>query len=174
MREAHTGDSSGNVVPAMFRGVKVKPVARDWDIVQIRQGRGIGRFIMWICIEESLTPIPLRIPREFYINFKTLPEDAVFQDSYIHELVTKILPHNRPCGHLIKIIVPEFLYREEESHFMNLTDNPNVDTVYERKVSKFAVISYSQSRLDSRCLFSFARCSNWALGVPLINLEKRP
>jgi hypothetical protein len=34
MWEAHTGDSSGNVVPAMFRGVKVKPVARDWDIVE--------------------------------------------------------------------------------------------------------------------------------------------
>jgi DNA polymerase epsilon subunit 1 len=67
--EARLGGASSTVIPSMFKGVKVKLVVRDWDILQIRKGRGHGRFTLWLVIENDTISVPLRIPREFYINF---------------------------------------------------------------------------------------------------------
>ena len=138
-REVRLGGSTAQIVPAMFRGVKLK-TSSSWDIVQIRPGRGPGRFIMWLAVDAELVPVTLRIPREFYLNLKSIPADTIFDSSYHHEPLVRTLPRNHPCINLFKVTTSEDFYLREESHFINLVNHPNVDGVYELKV-RFRALS---------------------------------
>lgn len=132
-REANLSTSSGQIIPTMFRGVKMR-ASRSWDVVQIRPGRGPGRFILWLSVDAELVSVTLRVPREFYLNLKQPPNEGTFDDRYKHENLARALPRNRPCLNLYKITTTEELYIREESQFINLINNPNVDGVYELKV----------------------------------------
>ncbi|KZS89156.1 DUF1744-domain-containing protein [Sistotremastrum niveocremeum HHB9708] len=162
---------SGTLVPSMFRGVKAKAVPSTWDILQIRPGRGHGKFIMWLSLANELVAIPLRIQREFYINFKTSPDDGLFLPDYTHEAVTRTLPQNRPCLFLTKVTVAEFFYHEAESHFMHLTSNSDIDGIYERQVP---LVVRALLKLGLRCSasqpdFTLNRARN--VGFDLQQLE---
>jgi DNA polymerase epsilon subunit 1 len=133
-REVRLGGSTAQVVPSMFRGVKVR-ASHSWDIVQIRPGRGPGRFTLWLAVDSELVPVTLRIPREFYLNLKRQPADNTFDDTYSHERIVRTLPRGHPCLNLYKITTSEDLFLRAESHFINMMNNPNVDGVYELNVS---------------------------------------
>ena len=108
-----------------------------WDIVQIRQGDRPGRFDLWLSVKGELHLVPLRIPREFYVHLRTPREDQFETDEYSAQKVSRTLPHDRPCLNLYKISVREELYIESQEHFVNLTNEPNVDGVYELRVRVF-------------------------------------
>ena len=133
-REVRLGGSISQAVPAMFRGVKLR-TSHAWDIVQIRPGRGPGRFTLWLAMDSELLPVTLRISREFYLNFKSKPVDTAFEGTYSHEQLVRTLPRGHPCLNLYKITTSEEFYLQAESHFINMVNNPNVDGVYELKVS---------------------------------------
>ncbi len=118
---------------SMFRGVK-SVMTRHWDIVQIRHNNR-GKFTMWLSVNSELVPITLRIPREFYLNFKTPPKPDENAVHYSRERVIRTLPRERPCLHLYKYSMSEETYLEESVHFMAEINNPNVDGVYELQVS---------------------------------------
>ncbi|THH04963.1 hypothetical protein EW145_g5144 [Phellinidium pouzarii] len=125
-------DNSGPAVPAMFRGSKVL-ITRHWDIVQIRP-ISRGRFTMWLCVNSDLVPVTLRIPREFYLNFKTLPKKDEFEEHYTRERVIRTLPRDRQCLNLYKYSMPEDTFLQGENYFTNEINNPNVDGAYELQV----------------------------------------
>ena len=105
-----------------------------WDIVQIRQGDRPGRFDLWLSVKGELHLIPLRIPREFYVHLRTPREDQFETGEYSAQKVARTLPHDRPCLNLYKLSVREELYVESQEHFVNLTNEPNVDGVFELQV----------------------------------------
>ncbi|KAF8331488.1 uncharacterized protein EI90DRAFT_3145642 [Cantharellus anzutake] len=121
-------------VPSMFHTSLTRSY-RAWDIVQIRVTNTPGRFTMWVAMDDEFVSVPLRIPRQFYINFKVAPSDFTFQSSYTAEAVTRSLPRSQPCLHLYRITVAEDVYLRSESHFANLLNHPNVDGVYETQVN---------------------------------------
>jgi len=170
-REARLGGSSAEIMPAMFRGAKIR-TATSWDIVQIRPARSPGRFTLWLHVDNELVPVTLRIPREFYINLKQTPPEGTFDESYSHEKVVRTLPRNHPCLQLFKITASEDLYTREESHFINLVNNPNVDGVYELKVI-FPPLNCSPLLMNlSRFLSLHEGFSNSALCVLFPTKEK--
>lgn len=135
MREERWGGESSRVVPSMFRGARIRTTQR-WDVVQIRPSKISGRFTLWVSVDGELTPVPLRIPRQFYLHFKNPPKDELFRTEYYHlEKVTRHLPRDIPCSNLYKIIVKEDVYEDIQEHFTDLTNDPNVDGVFERQVS---------------------------------------
>jgi DNA polymerase epsilon subunit 1 len=67
---------------------------------------------------------------------KTPREDLFWPESYHYERVTRNLPHELPCNNLYKITVREETYLEIREHFIDLTNDPNIDGVYEQQVSK--------------------------------------
>ena len=139
-REALGGNTTGDnlVVPSIFKCVRTKALSNRWDIVQIRPTRTPGRFVMWISIDGSLTPIPLRVPREFYLHHRTAPKGGRFNNElYSVEKVVRHLPRDAPCVNLYKVSVKEDIYLQGREHFIDLTNDPNVDGVYETKVSFF-------------------------------------
>ena len=109
-----------------------------WDIVQIRQGDRPGRFDLWLSVKGELHLVPLRIPREFYVHLRTPREDQFETSEYSAQKVTRTLPHDRPCLNLYKLSVREELYAKSQEHFVNLTNEPNVDGVFELQVRTFA------------------------------------
>lgn len=132
---AKLGLAGDTVVPEMFKGVRAKPSGR-WDIVQIRQTRTPGKFTLWLSTDNGLTSIPLRIPREFYIHLRSPPKPGHFRtDLYTCEKVVRTLPRDQPCVNLYKLTVREETFLEEQEHFIHLTNDPNVDGVYEQQVS---------------------------------------
>ncbi|KAJ3733842.1 hypothetical protein DFJ43DRAFT_1131175 [Lentinula guzmanii] len=126
-------DPGSIVVPSMFSNVKVR-ASRNWDIVQIRPTGTLGRFMLWLSVDSELIPLPLRIAREFYVHLRTPREEVFRTDFYSYEKVTRNLPRDLPCVNLYKITVREDLYHEIGEHFIDLTNDPNVDGVFELQV----------------------------------------
>ncbi|KAF5383469.1 hypothetical protein D9757_006181 [Collybiopsis confluens] len=126
-------DPGSTVVPSMFSRVKVR-TNRKWDIVQIRSTETPGRFMLWLSVDSELLALPLRIPREFYIHLRNPNEDIFNTEFYSFEKVTRNLPRGLPCVNLYKIAVREDVYREIGEHFIDITNHPNVDGVFEIQV----------------------------------------
>ena len=125
-------------VPKMFQGVQ--PKGRNnarWDVVQIRPTKLPGHFAMWLSVGGELFSIPLRIPREFYIHVRSPARASQFnRELYTCEKVIRGLPRDRPCVNLYKISVREDTYVDGQEHFIDLTNDPNVDGVFEMQVSR--------------------------------------
>jgi DNA polymerase epsilon subunit 1 len=114
MREAQLGGDMSAVVPSLFRGARIRTTrTRRWDIVQIRPSKIPGRFTLWVSIDGEITPVPLRIPRQFYLHFKTPPRDELFRMEYYQlERVTRHLLRDIPCNNLYKVVIKEDVYED--------------------------------------------------------------
>lgn len=140
-------------IPQMFKGVRPKTSSR-WDVVQIRPTRTPGKFSLWISTDSRLVNVPLRVPREFYLHLRNPPKANWFKrDLYNCEKVTRSLPRGRPCVNLYKLSVGESMYLQGEDHFVDLTNDPNVDGVYELQVcvgreSRFRVLTSAHRYLS--------------------------
>ncbi|CAK5280026.1 unnamed protein product [Mycena citricolor] len=133
MRQELRSGAGSTVVPAMFKNAKIR-TNRRWDVVQIRPSKTPGRYLLWISVDADVISVPLRIPREFYLNLKT-PKDELFRSEYYTwEKVTRSLPRNLPSANLYRIVVREEVYQEIQEHFIDLTNDPNVDGVFELQV----------------------------------------
>jgi DNA polymerase epsilon subunit 1 len=131
-QEARFGGAT--VVPSMFQGGRVRSNHR-WDIVQLRPSKIPGRFMLWLQVDSELLAVPLRVPREFYIHLKKPAENTFQTEYYSCEKVTRNLPHDLPCINLYKIVVREEVYQKIQEHFVDLTNDPKVDGVFEQQVS---------------------------------------
>jgi len=129
---------SSGIVPSMFKSVRVRTNQR-WDILQLRQSKTPGRFILWLSIDSEIVSVPIRIPREFYINLKK-PVDNIFRTEYYScTKVTRNLPGVASSPNLYKIAVKEDVYQDIQEHFIDITNDPNVDGVYELQVCRTRV-----------------------------------
>ncbi|KAH7890461.1 hypothetical protein F5I97DRAFT_33293 [Phlebopus sp. FC_14] len=133
-REGRWGDSTSGVVPSMFKGARVRTTQR-WDVVQIRPSKISGRFTMWVSIDGDLTPVPLRIPREFYLHLKEPAKEDLFRTEYYQcDKVVRHLPRDIPCKSLYRVVVKEDVYHDIQEHFTDLMNDPNVEGVFENQV----------------------------------------
>ena len=134
-RGMRTVNADSTTVPSMFRGVTKSKTTSRWDIIQLRPTRSPGRYDLWLSVDAELVSIPLRIPREFYLHLRVdLPDGLFRSDLYEWEKVTRSLPRNMPCTNLYKIITREDVYQENQEHFIDLTNHPNVDGIFELQV----------------------------------------
>jgi DNA polymerase epsilon subunit 1 len=108
--------------------------ARQWDILQIASTSRPGEFRLWLAIDGTFQSVRLRVPREFYLNFKNMPAAGTFSDRYQAASVARVLPRGQPSRHLYRIQVDESLFTEGEAHFSSMINNPNVDGAFELQV----------------------------------------
>lgn len=147
---ARWGDASSTIVPSIFSKATRPRASHRWDIVQIRESKTPGRFILWLSIDTELVSVPLRIPREFYIHLKK-PKEALFQPEYYsYAKVTRNLPRDLSCTNLYKVVVKEEVYQDIQEHFVDITNDPNVDGVYELQVSLKSICLYKILLLNYR------------------------
>ncbi|KAJ7480111.1 hypothetical protein B0H11DRAFT_1725065 [Mycena galericulata] len=132
-RQEMRSGSSTTVVPEMFKNTRVR-TNRRWDVLQIRPSKTLGRYLLWLSVDSDIISLPLRIPREFYLNLRTPKEDMFLSQYYTWEKVTRNLPRDLTSANLYKIVVREDVYQEIQEHFIDLTNDPNVDGVFELQV----------------------------------------
>jgi DNA polymerase epsilon subunit 1 len=138
--QSRWGEATSSVMPAMFRGAKVRSSTR-WDVVQIRPSKIPGRFTLWLSVDSELVAVPLRIPRQFYLHLRTAPKEGFFQgDFYAFEKVVRALPRDIHNNNLYKVVVKEDVYQDIQEHFIDLTNDPNVKGVFEQQVSLYATL----------------------------------
>lgn len=133
-RQRKAGYRQDGTVSSMLRNQTVNMSSRQWDVIQIAATNRPGEFKLWLAIDGTFQSVRLRIPREFYLNFKTLPKSGTFSDRYTAATVNRTLPRGQSARHLFKLSVEEGLYVAGESHFSSLINNPNVDGAYELQV----------------------------------------
>ncbi|WVR03512.1 DNA polymerase epsilon catalytic subunit A [Kwoniella sp. DSM 27419] len=128
------GPRQDGTVSSMLRTRSINLVSRQWDIIQIASTNRPGEFRLWLAIDGTFQSVRLRVPREFYLNFKSLPAAGTFSDRYDATTVARTLPRGQTARHLFRLLVDEALFVEGESHFSSLINNPNVDGAYELQV----------------------------------------
>lgn len=121
-------------VSSMLKTRTINLGSRQWDVVQIAETSRPGEYRLWLAIDGTFQSCRMRVPREFYLNFKKLPPSSTFSDRYEALAVAKTLPRGQASRHLFRVSVDEDLFIEGESHFASLINNPNVDGAYELQV----------------------------------------
>lgn len=121
-------------VSSMIRTQSVNLASRQWDIVQIASSNRPGEFRLWLAIDGTFQSVRLRVPREFYLNFKNKPSSDVFSSRYDASPVARVLPRGQASRNLYRLLVDEGLYVDGETHFSSLINNPNVDGAFELQV----------------------------------------
>jgi DNA polymerase epsilon subunit 1 len=133
-RTARTRGSAFGAMDALVSRTSRSMASATWDVLQITPTARPGEFRLWVSIDQQMHNLRLRVPRQFYVNFKRVPAPGTFADSYVVESLTRTLPRGTPCRHLFRITVDESVYLEEEVHFSALLNHANVDGVYEMQV----------------------------------------
>ncbi|WFD29904.1 DNA-directed DNA polymerase [Malassezia sp. CBS 17886] len=105
-----------------------------WDVVQLTSTPRAGEFRMWAVVDRQMHALRVRVPRQFYVNFKEMPPPHAFLPSYTVEPVSRTLPRGAANRHLVRVTVPEDVFVDEEAHFSTLLNHPNVDGVYEMQL----------------------------------------
>ncbi|KAK8845494.1 DNA polymerase epsilon catalytic subunit A [Kwoniella newhampshirensis] len=121
-------------VSSMLRTRSINLATRQWDVIQVAATSRSGEYRLWLAIDGTFQSVRLRVPREFYLNFKAPPKDGTFSDRYEATSVARTLPRGQTAQHLFRLLVDEGLFVEGESHFSSLINNPNVDGAYELQV----------------------------------------
>ncbi|WRT63732.1 DNA polymerase epsilon catalytic subunit A [Kwoniella shivajii] len=133
-RARKQGPRQDGTVSSMLKTRSINLASRQWDIIQIASTNRPGEFRLWLAIDGTFQSVRLRIPREFYLNFKNLPVEGTFSDRYEATTVARVLPRGQAARHLFRLLVDETLFVEGESHFSSMINNPNVDGAYELQV----------------------------------------
>lgn len=129
-----TGVARPATLGSIFQQQSTAMASTTWEVVQVCPAAHPGEFILWVLTGARLQSLKLRIPRQFYINFKYAPAENMFLPEYAAEPVSRTLPRGHPTRHLVRITVAEDLFLENEAHFSTLLNHPSVDGVYELQV----------------------------------------
>ncbi|WFD34820.1 DNA-directed DNA polymerase [Malassezia cuniculi] len=132
--ERKTGAVRPSTLGSIFQQQSTAMASSNWDVVQVCPAARAGEFRLWVLAGTQLQSLKLRVPRQFYVNFKHVPERNTFLPDYIAEPVTRTLPRGHAVRHLVRITVAEDVYLENEAHFSALLNHPSVDGVYELQV----------------------------------------
>ena len=164
VRSRKAGARRDTTVSSMLQTRTNNLASRQWDIIQIATTNRPGDFKLWLAIDGTFQSVRLRIPREFYLNFKELPPPDTFSNRYDAVSIARTLPRGQTVRQLFRLIVDETLFVEGESHFSSLINNPNVDGAFELQVP---LVTRALLSLGSTC----ALRSN-ALGAMSRGLDK--
>ena len=117
---------------------------RPWQIISYELTDQPGIFKGWCLVEHELVQIKIKVPRIFYVNYRSSIEEQVksTQRSAGYERAIN------NCSHKVNRLLPRcsqayhlYEYRLDENHFQDyytdiMTDlsNPNIEGVYEMNV----------------------------------------
>ena len=119
---------------SMFSRQSISMAQGKWDIVSVSPTSNAGDFKLFIAYEGKIRSLRLHVPRQFYLNLKALPSDIAVPEDCLIESISRVLPRGHQSRNLFRVTVPEATFVDEEVLFSSLTNNPNVDGVYEMNV----------------------------------------
>lgn len=89
----------------------------EWHVIEMREmtssegASSDGTFLLWVMIgNKSLQRIRIKMSRTVYVDSRVELQQGIV-GSLLVKRVEKHLPHNKSCGALYEVSMPEFLYR---------------------------------------------------------------
>lgn len=129
------GPPGGGRLGSMLQKQTFSLDSHIWDIVQIAEVAGRpGEFKLWLLIRGTLQAVRLHVPRQFLINFKTMPEDQEWPAGCQIEAISRTLPRSHRALNLLQVTTSEQLFVQQESAYSVLLNRPEVDAIYEMQV----------------------------------------
>ncbi|KDN44502.1 putative POL2-DNA polymerase epsilon, calytic subunit A [Tilletiaria anomala UBC 951] len=134
---------------SMFSRQSASMANAKWDVISVAPGLRPGDFKLWIAFEGRIQGLKLRVPRQFYVNFKGALQHYELPEDVTVTAISKTLPRGHIARNLIRFTVPESTFVEEEALFSSLTNNPHVDGIFEMNVPHHV---RALLRLGSHCM----------------------
>ena len=121
---------------------------RPWQVISYELTDQPGLFKAWCLVEQELVQIKIKVPRIFYVNYRT-PIDNHTQEhlkqtqrstGYERAIqncsrpVTRFLPRCSQAYHLYEYRLDDALYQDYYTDIMTDLSNPNIEGVYEMNV----------------------------------------
>lgn len=117
---------------------------RPWQIISYELTDQPGIFKAWCLVEQELVQIKIKVPRIFYVNYRTALEEQIqsTQRSSAYERaiqncsqkVNRLLPRCSQAYHLYEYRLDENHFRDYYTDIMTDLSNPNIEGVYEMNV----------------------------------------
>lgn len=121
---------------------------RPWQIVSYEMTDQPGVFKAWCLVENELAQIKIKVPRIFYVNYRTPIENTIQEHLKQTQRSTAYERTINSCSKRVNRLLPRcsqayflYEYRLDETHFRDyytdiMTDmsNPNIEGVYEMNV----------------------------------------
>ncbi len=117
---------------------------RPWQIISYELTDQPGIFKAWCLVEHELVQIKIKVPRIFYVNYRTSIEEQIKQtqrsigyeraiNNCSHK-VNRLLPRCSQAYHLYEYRLDENNFRDYYTDIMTDLSNPNIEGVYEMNV----------------------------------------
>lgn len=113
-----------------LRKAKKTLLDSPWQIIQIAETGHLGKYKLWVLVENELHSIKLTIPRIFYVN-QRIPKQG---ESSLWRKVTRVLPRSHPVYNLYEYTVDEEVYQLHCNDLLAELSLPHVEGVYETQV----------------------------------------
>lgn len=121
---------SSSGIGQFLRKAKKTLLDSPWQIIQIADTGHLGKYKLWVLVENELHCIKLSIPRIFYVN-QHVPKQG---ESTLWRKVTRILPRSHPVYNLYEYTVDEEVYQQHCNDLLAELSLPHVEGVYETQV----------------------------------------
>jgi DNA polymerase epsilon subunit 1 len=117
---------------------------RPWQIISYELTDQPGIFKAWCLVEHELVQIKIKVPRIFYVNYRTPFDEQIKQtqrstgyeraiNNCSHK-VNRLLPRCSQAYHLYEYRLDENHFRDYYTDIMTDLSNPNIEGVYEMNV----------------------------------------
>ncbi|KAI5066379.1 hypothetical protein GOP47_0019003 [Adiantum capillus-veneris] len=123
------GTKNQTGVGAYFRNREAALLHSHWQILQMTTGQEPGEFVAWVMAGGDMFKIPIKVPRQFFINTR-----ASLAEGHPGRRVSRILPHARPSFNLIEVVVEERQFKAAGRKLAAHLADPEVEGVYETKM----------------------------------------
>lgn len=120
--------SSG--IGQFLRKAKKTLLDSPWQIIQIAETGQLGKYKLWVLVENELHCIKLTIPRIFYVN-QHIPKE---EESELWRKVTRVLPRSHPVYNLYEYTIEEEVYQLHCNDLLAELSLPHIEGVYETQV----------------------------------------
>jgi len=117
---------------------------RPWQIISYELTDQPGIFKAWCLVEHELVQIKIKVPRIFYVNYRTSIDEQNKQTqrsigyeraiNNCSQKVNRLLPRCSQAYHLYEYRLDENNFRDYYTDIMTDLSNPNIEGVYEMNV----------------------------------------
>jgi DNA polymerase epsilon subunit 1 len=117
---------------------------RPWQIISYELIDQPGIFKAWCLVGQELVQIKIKVPRIFYVNYRTSIDDQIKStqrsagyERAIHNCshkVNRLLPRCSQAYHLYEYRLDENQFQDYYTDIMTDLSNPNIEGVYEMNV----------------------------------------
>ncbi|MCJ1311394.1 DNA polymerase epsilon catalytic subunit [Agyrium rufum] len=124
------GDSLGG----FFRNQAEMLFTNTWQILQLRDSETPGVMRAFVLIDRKVHTLQIKVPRHFFLNFKTKDMPKLSIKGCALERVSHTLPNGHSSVNLFRLTMPEQTFIDKQEAFTALFQDQLVEGVYESQV----------------------------------------